>query len=171
MDPVALAVLSAFGGAGLTAVAGFIGALLQSRREHDKWVREQRYNAYLAYVHADDRYTAVRREIEASNSAFEAVREWIVVQEASPGAPMDEPPELDVVGRTHEERSERLAALHARMEAAHEGIVEAAGAFSLLGPDAVVKAAHNVVGAKLQERNRAIADLEVVMRKALGVRN
>ncbi|MGX1694069.1 hypothetical protein ACWIBQ_01620 [Microbacterium keratanolyticum] len=57
MDPTTLAVLSIFGGAALTAVAGFVGAWLQGRREHSRWLREQRYEAFtrfMAYQHRVD---------------------------------------------------------------------------------------------------------------------
>lgn len=42
IDPTLLALLSIFGGATLTVIAGFFGAWIQSRREHSKWLREQR---------------------------------------------------------------------------------------------------------------------------------
>lgn len=57
MDPTALAVLSIFGGAALTAAAGFVGAWLQGRREHSRWLLEQRYEAFsrfMAYQHRID---------------------------------------------------------------------------------------------------------------------
>lgn len=47
MDPTLLAILSIFGGAALTTVAGFIGAGIQSRREHEKWLREKRLEAFV----------------------------------------------------------------------------------------------------------------------------
>lgn len=50
MDPTLLAILSIFGGASLTAGAGFFGAWLQSRREHARWLREQRYEAYARLI-------------------------------------------------------------------------------------------------------------------------
>lgn len=47
IDPTMLALLSIFGGAALTVGAGFLGAWIQSRREHEKWLREQRYEAFV----------------------------------------------------------------------------------------------------------------------------
>lgn len=46
IDPTALAILSIFGGAALTAFAGLIGASINARREHSRWVREQRISVY-----------------------------------------------------------------------------------------------------------------------------
>jgi len=50
LDPTALALLSIFGGVAVTVVAGFIGAWIQGRREHSRWVRSQRYIAYIAIL-------------------------------------------------------------------------------------------------------------------------
>ena len=50
----ALALLSIFGGASLTALAGLIGVVVQTRREHQQWLRAQRAGAFadaLAFVH------------------------------------------------------------------------------------------------------------------------
>lgn len=46
IDPTLLAVLSIFGGVALTALAGLLGAWIQSRREHEKWLREKRLEAF-----------------------------------------------------------------------------------------------------------------------------
>ena len=55
VDPVLALVVGAFGAALLTAVAGAIGALVQGKREHARWVREQRFDAYRAYLRAVER--------------------------------------------------------------------------------------------------------------------
>ncbi|TFD04117.1 hypothetical protein [Cryobacterium sp. TMT1-66-1] len=44
--------LSALIGALVVALAGLLGAFIQGRREHSKWVREQRYTAYTAFAAA-----------------------------------------------------------------------------------------------------------------------
>lgn len=56
LDPTLLALLSIFGGAALTVAAGFVGAWIQGRREHTKWLRDQRYLAHLDYLKKKDRY-------------------------------------------------------------------------------------------------------------------
>jgi hypothetical protein len=50
MDPITLALLSAFGGVTVTALAGLFGAWIQSRREHARWPHERRYAAYLGVL-------------------------------------------------------------------------------------------------------------------------
>jgi len=47
-DSASIVLLSIFGGAALTALAGLFGAWLQGRREHKKWVRERRFEAFTA---------------------------------------------------------------------------------------------------------------------------
>ncbi len=46
LDPTAQVLLTIFGGALLTAVAGGIGALIAWNREHHKWIRERRFVAF-----------------------------------------------------------------------------------------------------------------------------
>jgi hypothetical protein len=50
MDPVTLALLSVFGGVTVTALAGLLGAWIQSRRERARWLHERRYAAFLALL-------------------------------------------------------------------------------------------------------------------------
>lgn len=47
IDPTLLAILSIFGGAALTVLAGIVGAFIQARREHRTWLREKRYDAFV----------------------------------------------------------------------------------------------------------------------------
>ena len=50
MQPATL--LTFLGGAGVAALIGLFGAWIQSRREHERWVREQRLSAYRDLVRA-----------------------------------------------------------------------------------------------------------------------
>lgn len=74
MDPLSLSLLSIFGGAGLTASAGLFGAWIQSRREHEKWVRERRYNAFVRVLDIMDRLSTLAQQA-TSPSDFEELRE------------------------------------------------------------------------------------------------
>ncbi len=58
MDPLALALLSIFGGAALTAGAGFLGAWIQSRRETARWWRDERLSAYIAVLQRTDAWVS-----------------------------------------------------------------------------------------------------------------
>lgn len=42
-----VAIFSVIGGALVAAVAGFVGAAIQHRREHRRWIRERRYEAFV----------------------------------------------------------------------------------------------------------------------------
>lgn len=55
VDPLLALLVGALGAAVLTTAAGFLGAWLQSRREHDRWVREQRLAAYNDFMRVADR--------------------------------------------------------------------------------------------------------------------
>ncbi len=63
MDPTLLALLSIFGGVSITVLAGFIGAWIQGRREHAKWLREKRYEAYVTFLAHSDKTTDIAEKI------------------------------------------------------------------------------------------------------------
>lgn len=71
LDPTALAILSIFGGAALTVIAGFIGAWIQSRREHVRWVRERRFDAYTAADAVLTRMEGIERRIAMATDPIE----------------------------------------------------------------------------------------------------
>ncbi len=88
MDPLALSLLSIFGGVALTGLIGFIASAVERGREHDKWVREQRYEAYraLLVVHMQiSQATVVRNRADESGKSHErAVAAWSEVFAALP---------------------------------------------------------------------------------------
>lgn len=51
VDPLLSLLIGALG----AALIGLLGALIQSRREHARWIREQRLAAYLAYARESER--------------------------------------------------------------------------------------------------------------------
>ncbi len=64
---LAIALLSIFGGAGLATLGGLIGAWIQGRREHARWVREKRYEAYIEW-------TTLMNYIEAAEIGLNSIR-------------------------------------------------------------------------------------------------
>jgi hypothetical protein len=46
LDPLAVSLLSIFGAVTITFIGTLIGAGIQGRREHWKWIRERRFDAY-----------------------------------------------------------------------------------------------------------------------------
>jgi hypothetical protein len=75
VDPTLLAFLTIFGAAGVTALAGLALALWQSHRDHQRWVREHRYNGFTRALALADRYARHRQggdEMMARSSVLEA---------------------------------------------------------------------------------------------------
>lgn len=55
VDPLVSLLVGAFGAALLGGVGAIIGAGIQSRREHLRWVRERRFEAYSAFIKVVER--------------------------------------------------------------------------------------------------------------------
>lgn len=92
MDPTALALLSIFGGAALTAIAGLIGAVVQARREHNRWVRERRYEAFVKVQTLMEELEAIKWSLIARTSPdlerAEAAMEQLMLKFAEYNAPI-----------------------------------------------------------------------------------
>jgi len=65
VDPLLSLLVGALG----AALLGLLGATIQGRREHTKWVRERRHDAYNAFMRAADR---VRHRDQEVNPAADA---------------------------------------------------------------------------------------------------
>lgn len=79
LDPTLLAILSIFGGAALTVIAGFIGAGIQARREHRAWLREKRYEAFVKIkVYMRD-MVAFDADLKAARAIGDPIREDAVL--------------------------------------------------------------------------------------------
>lgn len=59
VDPTVLALIS---GASTAAVIGLLGAWIQSRREHSKWLRERRFEAYRDFMVDMDAFRRLRSQ-------------------------------------------------------------------------------------------------------------
>ena len=80
-EPALLAVLSIFGGAALTAGAGFFGAWVQSRREHERWLREQRFDAFTSATELISRISSLQNSFLRPTTLDKRLRE---VNDATP---------------------------------------------------------------------------------------
>lgn len=68
LDPTLQALLAIFGGALIAALAGLAGAAIQGRREHKRWLRERRYEAFVrayALIKGFDLNTSKQKKIAA----------------------------------------------------------------------------------------------------------
>ncbi|WP_442576346.1 hypothetical protein ACSBPH_04175 [Microbacterium sp. F51-2R] len=169
LDPTLLALLSIFGGAALTIIAGFVGAWIQSRREHQKWLREQRYLAYLDYIKKKDKYDRAAGRIEHTEGVFEQASRGLPPGFASDDEILAAIQDLAEVGEGPEEVRARIRAQRAEFEALYADMYEAVAAFSLLGPQSVVEAGRELTRADASDRSSKLNALETAMRDALAI--
>lgn len=62
IDPTLLAFLTIFGAVGVTTIAGAVLAIWQSKRDHDRWVRERRYEGFTRILALAERSARIREE-------------------------------------------------------------------------------------------------------------
>ncbi|KQR86517.1 hypothetical protein [Microbacterium sp. Leaf179] len=115
-NPTTLALLSIFGGAALTVIAGFIGAWIQAAREHRRWIRERRYEAFQTARLAAERYRDLGRVVTALKAM---------------------PPPQDAADRDRQLR--RAAEAKAQHEALRDSMDEAFTPLLILGPQRVME--------------------------------
>ena len=135
---------------GLVAViGGFVGAWIQGRREHKKWLRERRFDAFVAVRSLIDRYEEVAvgaRELKALSAAASVDRAAFA------------------------ERAERGIAQLAEVR---KNYLEAQAPLMILGPRAVIDGMRRVIAAidaaDSDAQRRALQDMSVEMRKSLRV--
>nr|WP_315267309.1 hypothetical protein [Microbacterium lemovicicum] len=145
MDPTALAILSIFGGAALTAGAGAVGAALQSRREHARWKRERRYEAYVAMIRFMDDVRTYN-ESKSLDSVPVARLRAAMAKLARP--------KPDIIEHA-QEAIEAAVTITNRQR-------EVLAPILLLGPDSVVAAAKAVVNA--MDDSGALREAEIALR-------
>ncbi|HWU28859.1 MAG TPA: hypothetical protein VN041_07175 [Microbacterium sp.] len=163
MDPTALAfaLIAALGGAALTAVAASIGAIWQSKREHKKWLRERRFDAYKEFVPAmrglDLHFaaiTSVKHDLDALNDARPAV------------------PDASYTGRVDRLRL-RLDAATTDEKPFTARALDSMAAVTILGPTSVTNHVESYFVAIRVQDNDAITAAEdkllAAMRKAVRV--
>jgi len=149
---------SIFGGAVLTAVAGLFGAWRQSRREHDRWVRQERLRVYLPVVAFLSDYD---QALASATGRYQRIQDEIRT------APPDS--DADVIVDSYGEEEDELAALQARA-------TEILTPLKVLGPEAVQAAAAAwELAAYANEYGtpwlvgKAAGPMLAAMREALGV--
>lgn len=74
-EPGYSAVLALIGGASTAALIGLLGAWIQSRREHGKWLRERRLEAYRAFMIDMDTYKRLRSQTATLTTARKLKRQ------------------------------------------------------------------------------------------------
>lgn len=64
VDPLVTLLVGAFG----AALIALLGAWIQSRREHSRWIREQRLAAYLAYARETERILSGTKHVSPKDA-------------------------------------------------------------------------------------------------------
>lgn len=174
IDPTLLALLSIFGGAALTVIAGFVGAAIQSRNEHAKWLRERRFEAFQHILSTLKKMRAYEDDWEKSehDRLRDSILEESEVSEDEMTAEQLEDIEARIV-RTMGPRPtlrEKRAALRAVRDEIGTALVE----LGLLGTSEVTNRSGRAVSILTEhgggdQFNEAEADLALAMRKALSV--
>lgn len=179
IDPTLLAVLSIFGGVAVTAGAGLLGAWIQGRREHTRWLRERRLDAYLRFiphVHELEAWRGVhdRRALEIEAMVIEkaALDERLATATVSDSR-------IAIVGEMTDltRRMTEMEAVQEKSTAQFQDIVDravdAASPAGLLGSSLVRSAAYATIDrqASADERIRRIGHLQSLMRASLNIKD
>jgi hypothetical protein len=179
LDPTTQLLLTIFGAAFLTALAGFAGAWLQGRREHRRWLRQERLGAYLTFLRFVHRQWSAADDLErtqARSLQFHAdltqVREQIAAasDDAARAALITEQERLDTIYTDLLVEVERL---QAEMGMQLKEVIDAGAACFLLGPRSVVDNAHRVAEGMMfgsEAMARRIETMEMAMRRALNIK-
>lgn len=175
-DPLLLALFSV-GGVVFTAVVGLIAAAIQSRREHEKWLRERRFEAYRTFlVHLrefeDEKKITADAKVKVADLKERLAtlkKEKSAAKTPAQKAAWDARnvrflAELDELSNAQSLKMDRLTRLSETMN-------EAATPFVLLGPKAVRTLAVVKPGTTLADGKRDFAALEQAMRDALGIKD
>lgn len=156
IDPAILALLPIVG-VTLTIVAGLVGAWIQGRREHERWVREQRYEAYTRTVHIGSTVRAVAAEIVA------------IVRDVQAG---------NISENKRQVTAARLQERTAHLNELGDAVAERMAPLVILGPKTVSDAYGALIASMsppeemdLDKVNRAESVLGEAMRKALGIKD
>ncbi|WP_295790896.1 hypothetical protein [uncultured Microbacterium sp.] len=178
IDPTVLALLSIFGGALLTAAAGAWGAWRQSKREHVRWVRERRYEAYLEFIRVARSMVYWRAELTRQKIKSEALDREEAENKArrlnaEDGDAIDE---VERVAEQLETKNRLLTEMIVRSRDAiadlNSRILDASAPFYLLGPDSVAKAAQalrKTLATPTADHGAALGALEREIRDALSI--
>lgn len=150
----------------LALVGGLIGAWVQGRREHSRWVREQRFEAYQRALRFIEHMRAL-----GNNPVSEALEEFVTEQ--LPDAPLDERDEMldRMLAKLGEENSPAEGLRAAR--ALDEERAEVMTLLALVGPSTVaVQLSETVTANSSGDDDRyytALQDLIGSMWKPLGI--
>lgn len=127
IDPTLLAFLTIFGAAGVTAIAGALLAVWQSRRDHARWVRERRYDGFTRILALAERSARIREE------GMELMERSAVVRAAYESGDVDAGAEAGDLAEQMERNLELVRPIEAEL-------MDVAATLEVLGPNHVIEA-------------------------------
>ncbi|HVX08064.1 hypothetical protein [Humibacter sp.] len=147
MNVGVIGALGVLAGALLTVAGGLIGAWIQGRREHRRWLRERRYAAFVTVL-------TLINQMEDIDADVRRVREEAI--------------ELPTAARKAE-----LDSIENRLRKVADGFHACAAEFTVLGPDSVEGSLNRVASAMrgrkaVEEAVAARGELKSVMRATIG---
>ncbi|WP_448720515.1 hypothetical protein [Microbacterium natoriense] len=150
----------------LALVGGLIGAWVQGRREHSRWVREQRFEAYQRALRFIERMRALGHD-----PVDDAIEELIA--EDMSDAPEAEKDEMRERMRRRLGEDDRLAEKFRAMRAMDEERANVTSLLALVGPSEVgVHLSETIAASTSEDDDRydaALEDLMGAMWKPLGI--
>ena len=165
IDPLAVVIISATGGAIVTALFALIGAAVSARREHTKWLREQRFEAYQRAL----------RLIEHMRYLNDDRRQWKEMTDLPADMPKDERARLEsALGKMVGEDG-TAAGQWRRGREIREERVEAHAVLSIVGPPRVYFALDVAMAALTDGDSKghreAVVQLNQEINKALKIKD
>ncbi|WP_156138659.1 hypothetical protein [Microbacterium mangrovi] len=171
--------LTIFGAALVTAGAGFAGAAIQGRREHNRWVRQERLAAYLKFLFtANDMWDLVNEREKGSAETKRLQAEPIEARNAIATAPPGEERDrlLERIAHLQADLDRNIAKIDMRLERWHA--IDAKRTKMLvpldfLGPTDVAQAARRVAFAINNDPDAIswrLVKTQAAMRRALGIK-
>lgn len=177
IDPTLLALLP-ITGVVLTIFAGLVGAAIQGKREHAKWVRERRYETYVVLSEYLYRNKTLVRDQQAIQAELEQIRAELDDSLTSLDN-VSESAELEQVrARAEELRAQaedltsRFETIRAKLDENYELSFSPVTEVMILGPEFVRAAARIVIRTTTgdeETRSRAETVLDRAMRRALAI--
>lgn len=161
IDPTLLAFLTIFGAAGVTAIAGALLAIWQSKRDHARWLREQRYEGFTRILALAERSARIREQ------GMELMERSKVARAAFEAGDMEAKVDAGDIAEQMEHNLELVHALEAEL-------MDVAATLEILGPNHVIEALNALSDTHTKGDAQATEDAKdafvVAVRKALHIK-
>jgi hypothetical protein len=161
IDPTLLAFLTIFGAVGVTTIAGAILAVWQSKRDHDRWVRERRYEGLTRILALADRFASARAEGAVMLARSKELDAALAAGDTS-------------VATELRELGEEMAAHGALVTPIQDELGNVAATLEIIGPNDVLEALNAYTdtfpGEDAEATERAKDAYVIAARKALRIR-